>query len=320
MKAVLGPYILSMGAAALLAGCGGSQAPIGAPGAMPQSRAIAQYAARRSWMLPSAKRRDLLYVSSGNVVYVYAYPSGGSVGLLAGFSEPRGECADKAGNVFITDTTGTTYEYAHGGTSPIATLYSPYAYANACSVDPTTGNLAVIDLQGVVIFTHNKRGWRYPKPYRIGIYFASYGGYDASGNLFIDGTSAPPSQTFEFQELPKGNSTFINATLDQAIRAPGQIQWDGHNLAVGDSGVRPSVIYQFSISGSNGSVQGSTILRGTTKNVRQFWIRKGKVVVPDYGKNGQSFVGFYRYPTGGSPNQMIDLDGFGAVVSPAKAK
>jgi len=31
---------LSISAAALLAACGGSQPPIGAPGAMPQSRAI----------------------------------------------------------------------------------------------------------------------------------------------------------------------------------------------------------------------------------------------------------------------------------------
>jgi hypothetical protein len=39
-------------AATLLAGCGGSQPPIGAPGAMPQSRAIAAHAGRGgSWML-----------------------------------------------------------------------------------------------------------------------------------------------------------------------------------------------------------------------------------------------------------------------------
>jgi hypothetical protein len=42
---------LSMGVTALLAGCGGSQPPIGAPGAMPQSRAIAQHADReRVWL------------------------------------------------------------------------------------------------------------------------------------------------------------------------------------------------------------------------------------------------------------------------------
>ena len=40
-------------AAALLAGCGGSQPPIGAPGAIPQSRVAASPAERGgSWMLP----------------------------------------------------------------------------------------------------------------------------------------------------------------------------------------------------------------------------------------------------------------------------
>ena len=42
---------------AMLAGCGGSQPPIGAPGVMPQSRAIAMHAAGGgSWMLPEAKK------------------------------------------------------------------------------------------------------------------------------------------------------------------------------------------------------------------------------------------------------------------------
>ena len=49
-----GRYVLgSFAAAALLSACGGSQPPIGAPGAMPQSRAIATHAERGgSWMLP----------------------------------------------------------------------------------------------------------------------------------------------------------------------------------------------------------------------------------------------------------------------------
>jgi hypothetical protein len=44
---------------ALLAGCGGSQPPIGAPGAMPQSPASTAHATHgTSWMLPDQKRLD----------------------------------------------------------------------------------------------------------------------------------------------------------------------------------------------------------------------------------------------------------------------
>ena len=60
--------MLSIVAAALLAGCGGSQPPIGAPGAMPQSQAIASHAARgKSWMLPEAAPTELLYVADYGV-------------------------------------------------------------------------------------------------------------------------------------------------------------------------------------------------------------------------------------------------------------
>ena len=62
----LGKYALSVGvAAALLAGCAGSQPPIGAPGAMPQTSALATHAdSGTSWMLRGAKNEDLLYVSN----------------------------------------------------------------------------------------------------------------------------------------------------------------------------------------------------------------------------------------------------------------
>ena len=44
---------------ALLAGCGGSQAPIGAPGAMPQTSAAEDQVERDgSWMKPEAKGED----------------------------------------------------------------------------------------------------------------------------------------------------------------------------------------------------------------------------------------------------------------------
>jgi len=91
-------------AVAMLAGCGGSQQPIGAPGAMPQTSALATHADRgKSWMLPEAKADDLLYISNVYTVTVYSYPKGKHVGTLKGFYEPFGECSDSAGNVFIAN-------------------------------------------------------------------------------------------------------------------------------------------------------------------------------------------------------------------------
>ena len=123
-------------AAAMLAGCGGSQPPIGAPGAMPQTSALATHADRgKSSMLPEARSEDLLYASNqgdasseyGDVL-IFAYPEGKLVGTLTGFSAfVQSLCSDRSGNVFVTASTtdlsqGYVYEYSHGGTQPVATL------------------------------------------------------------------------------------------------------------------------------------------------------------------------------------------------------
>ncbi len=101
-------------------------------------------------MLPEAKGDHLLYVSGPGTgkAYVYSYPGAKLVGTLTGFVASLGVCTDKAGDVWIADDTGgglrpgTMIEYAHGGTTPIATLNDGDPPLN-CSVDATTGNLAV---------------------------------------------------------------------------------------------------------------------------------------------------------------------------------
>jgi hypothetical protein len=60
-----GRYMLSRCmAAALLAGCGGSQPPIGAPGATAQVKgeSLQRPARLGSWMKPGTSGQDLLYV------------------------------------------------------------------------------------------------------------------------------------------------------------------------------------------------------------------------------------------------------------------
>jgi hypothetical protein len=134
-------------AAALLAGCGGSQPPIGAPGAMPQTAALAVHTDRgESWMLPEGKGADLLYVSDGGTddVLVFSYPQGALVGTLSGFDNPYGLCTDVKGDVFVVnESADTVVEYAHGGKTPIATL-NLGTPTLACSVDEHTGDLAVV--------------------------------------------------------------------------------------------------------------------------------------------------------------------------------
>jgi hypothetical protein len=157
-----GRYALtSCVATAMLAGCGGSQPPIGAPGAMPQTAAITTRAERgTSWMLPEAKTDDLLYASNQygygpNGVFIFSYKRGKQVGFLSGFpATVAGLCSDKAGDVFVVTNSYNSsggnyiYEFAHGASEPSATLDDGAGDPFGCAVDPTTGNLAVTNYVG----------------------------------------------------------------------------------------------------------------------------------------------------------------------------
>jgi hypothetical protein len=308
-------------AIALLAGCGGSQALIGAPAAVPQQsvRQSLPFQAMRdhaiaaqddkepSWMAPDAKSKDLLYVSNTNTVTIYSYPHGKLEGRIRFGFVPVGECVDKKGDVFITNLdTEQILEYAHGGTKPIATLESPTADPYGCAIDPTTGNLAVSSLgfgtNGSVGIYKNARGT--PTIYRDRSFQEyEFCGYDASGNLFVDGDNKDAA--FEFAELPKGGGALKSVTLNQNIGWPGGVQWDGKYVTVGDQ--TAPVIYQFVIQGTSGTKVGSTSLGGSDVGaVAQFLILGHRLIVPN-GCTGSCTgnVLYYDYPAGGEATKTI---------------
>ena len=120
--------------AAVLTGCSASQSGVQAGGVGPVSLAR-----------PSAPS-SLLYITDvgTNSVYVYSYPDGTLVDTLTGFNSPVRDCSDRLGNVYITNTESEeVLKFAHGGDEPIATFddrgYLPWD----CSVDPSSGALAV---------------------------------------------------------------------------------------------------------------------------------------------------------------------------------
>ncbi len=271
-----------------------------------------------------AQRRDLVYVSDAGTgsVHVYSYPQGADEGTLTGFTSPGGECADKAGDVFITDSSASVIrEYAHGGTIPIAVLsdagYEPWG----CSVDPTSGDLAVTNLTitlgeggDVAVFTQakSKRVRHYTNPY---LNQAWYCGYDNKGNLFVDGRSV--SNTFSFAVLRSGGARLESVSLDQTIGAPGGVQWDGKYVTVGDAtAASSSKIYRFTIRGKQGMRVATTRLGGA-KQVYQYWIDGDTVIGPDFGAAN---VMFWKYPQASDPFKTIGTlsEPVGATVSHAQ--
>jgi hypothetical protein len=293
-------------------------------------------------MLPQAKSEDLLYVSDllAQVVDIYTYHDGHKlVGMLTGFFNPEGLCVDKAGDVYVTNDTSEGVhqitEYAHGATTPLATLNDPDGRANGCSVDPTTGDLAVADFWGpsegignVAVYRHaTGTPTSYSNP---NIYYDYYCGYDDKGNLFVDGETE--GSVFGLGELAKNGKTLAFVTVDETIYLPGGVQWDGRYLAVGDQvAVKrnfTSTIYRFAISGSTGTEVSAMVLTGSSQ-VAQFWIprvdsghehRDGTRLIAPNQDGADTLI--WDYPLGTAPISTIagETDPIGATVSLAASK
>jgi hypothetical protein len=269
-------------------------------------------------MLPAAKHEDLVYVTNdiNNTVTVYSWLGHRLVGMLTGINQPYGACSDQSGNVWIVGWgKNQLFEYAHGGTTPLAilTVHDPQANLNDCSVDPTTGNLAVTNWgnnwdKGYVLIYAHATGT--PKVYTgPGLWFYYGCAYDDKGNLFSDGWQAYVQDIFSLSELRKGGDTFTRLELFPTISPPliGGIRWDGKYVAVGNLGD----LYQYQVTGNHAAIVGFTPLT-THWPVGFFWIEtfangKQVIIAPDAAGNPDA-VQFWKYPEGGTPSATIDED------------
>jgi hypothetical protein len=298
----------------MLAGCGGSQPPIGAPGAMPQTAASQIRKA-------SSSSGDLLYVGSygdgEDGVSILTYPQGQIVAQFQP-NAPNVDslCADTSGDVFVGTNDGGEgfiYEYAHEGTTPIATLDDPERKPVACSVDPTTGNLAVVSSTGsdsgnaVVVYPDAQYPpIDYTDP-TMDLYY--HCAYDDDGNLFVSGEDDyHPKQSPKLTELPAGGSSFSDITLNKPITRPGSVQWLGSYLALSDL----HGIHHIDISGTTGTIVGKTV----AEHLKNQWLVHGSTLISPYGRSeGYPFeVAYWKYPKGGKATQVLD-NGFGLNVN-----
>ena len=296
-------YTLAIIATLALTGCGTQVAPTGGA---PQSATTAAHG--KSWMLPEAKGEDLIYLSAAHGVYVYTYPKGKHVGTLTAPDYPAYECADASGDVFITSVAGApsqqgVYEYAHGGSQPINFL--PLAEASACSVDPITGNLAVIATYGGKVYVYpDAQGT--PTVYENDIYLMTSPAYDSSGNLFVDGQYQEAG--FALEELPQGGSSFedikVQGSFDGDTDEP--ILWDGKYLGLGTEQLEKNrrrtsqlVVDLIQISATGGSVVGEAPMAPQHKSVAQWAIYNDIAIDPTNGRSRESsYFSYFKYPGG----------------------
>jgi hypothetical protein len=318
-------HALGVLVAVILVGCssGGPQAQIPSDSTQITPRAViaTHPDLGPSWMNPTARGDRLLYVTGSGVVNVYTYPEGNVVGQLGGFRSAAGMCSGTNGDVWITDFRGAKIvEYAHGGIHPVRILSEPGTAPEGCSVDPTTGNLAVTGQiqsgpSGSSAFAIYTKAKGPPRLYSVS-FGTLFCGYDNKGNLFVDGVGGQQPQ-FVLAELRKGHSSVETIALNQFISSePGAVQWDAKHLLVGDADAK--VVYAFTIHAGYGTKVGEVSVDFGEGRIGQFWVQGSRLIVPTYIGSGPS-VQVYIYPSGVGPVRTITgLDSpYGVAVSVA---
>jgi hypothetical protein len=291
---------LIVGAAAVFAGCRGSAPPIGAP--VTSAEGGGDHIPARS---PS--KRGLLYAEGASQTYMYSLSDGQLVGKIA--AGGNGACTDNNGNIVFTsaaiiDNDTANLEYSYGGAELIGTFVSPGQWVSLmCSIDPTTGNIAVTNWANVSS----------PGGYNVEVFTNPSGtptvywgaadtaviscGYDDGGNLFL---GALNNSGFELLELPRGGSTLVAIPLDKNFgpAEPGTVQWDGQYMTIDLP--QEHTIYRISIANGNGKVIGSTRLSSDWGST---WIENGMIAAP-HGRN-RGKLGLWPYPKGGRAADLI---------------
>lgn len=269
---------------------------------------------------------EILYVGQEGKVAMLTYPGLKPIGRFKypsesdeGFQEG---CPDNStgSTYFISNLHvrhGGLFEYADGGTTLIKYLTPPKDYsAVSCSVDPVSGNLAVV----LGIFGQSK-------PTKVAIYapggerptatfeyphlrwYASCA-YDGGGNLFVVG------ETTQYRglllELPKDGSGLRDIHLGASLGDDTFVQWDGLHIAIESWGInekhpgRLLTVYRLAISGSKATVIGKTVPYYAARAV---WIDgPNRLITGRFCRNNSGcsmHLGFYDYPAGGKATSVF---------------
>ncbi len=246
------------------------------------------------------KKKPDEYMSNfyGSDLLEFDYPKGdASIGTISGVSDSQGECTGVTSGIgkgsfwVVASGSDSVEQFKVGGSSPVATLSVTAGEPAGCAIDPKSGNLAVTVLaDGAVIVFAGAKGSG--TSFSTGLIEAFFAGYDAKGDLFVDGKNS--GSAFQLTELPAGAKAFENITTSNSVSFPGGVQYDGKFVTVNDQ--ENHVIDQYTVSGTTATLAGSVALSGSGDCV-QTWIGKGVVFCAD-ATNEDGEV--YKYPAGGS--------------------
>jgi hypothetical protein len=265
--------------------------------------------------LPASSSGALLYVGNAvrigkkfqGLLTILTFPDAKPYSTIRLNGDATGVCSDTSGNVWAVvrqDREVDAYEFAHGGAVPIAKIRVKHAhkYSSDCAVDPTTGNLAVLDgakprskaMGHAEIWANARAG----KPATFALPFEPIScTYDANGNLFVDG-SIGSTELFALAELTKGSPSFAKVTLDRVpANYPGNIRWDGSYVDIVDNDfMGHGKIYRVDVTAYKGHVADVLHLHDLYY-FAVFDVADG-VLAGTAGNNGRKLL-TWPYPRGG---------------------
>lgn len=306
-----GAIALSIGAAAaLLAGCGGSRPPIGATGAMAQSRAMVTHAQPGgSRMAPEAQTsppykaaHPLLYVTnySNSTVNVYHAGARNPVPVATisdGLDFPTGDCIDGQGTLYVTNQPvsngGWISEYPLGKTKASAFIRDGIIDAAYCAID-ADGNLWVTNIgrSNVTEYLHGSK-----KPHTVitnGLDYPVGIAIDHSGNLYV--ANRPVSGSANVVVYRPGSKT-PTRTITEGVIYPVGIAVDADATLY---------VTNFYTSGSKSPGNVEEYRAGQSKPYRTITYKLYHPPTVVVGTNGWLYVGVWPQYTDSNPNAIFE--------------
>ncbi len=263
------------------------------------------------------------FFSDFNDDAVFMYDSRGTlVGTLTGFSGPQGLATDAAGALYVADTNDYRIQvYAPPYNAPPTTLGDGGQEPVDVAVD-SSGNVAATNIMtwadGPGSVTFYAKGGTEPVNTVSSADFARiyFCAFDASGNLYLDGTDADFNTLVG--EIVGGvtGSTIVSLTKGNAIGFPGGVQVTKSGLlSIDDQMGRTIDTYNPPVGGSLGMPVRVTPLIGADDPVTFAIGPAGKHLFS--ADAGLDSADKYSFPAGGTPVQTVTFPSAGLPIGSA---
>jgi hypothetical protein len=237
---------------AMLAGCGGSQPPIGAPGAMPQSSQSREIGKPASVMPTYKVSGPLLLVANLDLnltplaIYNAKVDNPKPIATISkDIDNSLGDCVDADGTLYVTNYpnngTGWVSEYALGRTNLLRVITKGISEPAFCTID-ASGNLWVTNPGLDDVAEYLKGSTKTHATITTGLVYPTGIAIDHAGNLYV--ANFEPYGTSNIQVYAPGSES-PSRTITDGVTSPLGIAVDAHDTLYVTTDYLPSNVEEY---------------------------------------------------------------------------